>query len=253
MTRLFLPASPGGWPEPRPAPAWQRWLVGDSRWHLPADHPACQRPERWLLAHPARFQADLACLRLTGVQNESMPNTLADTLRAMLEVTLAERIERVEMLPSVLALRLKRPENTRFAPLGEALGENLQHCLPEGTDRLFWSQAINELQMRCHQQNLQQQGINGLWLSRPAPVPADLPRPERIAGGGPAADWARALGCPYESNEVLAPGGWLWLQRPPSWPTCPGGLRGRLARWRGRCVSVHAGLGHCWPERLFWP
>ncbi len=247
--RLFLPTRPQGWEAPQPAPAWQHWLMGDSRWHLPQSHPAIQEPAHWLMAHPAHFEADLNCLRLTGIQQQTLDETTLATLQAQLQAELADEIARIEPLGTVLLLQLARPDPGFYYPLGAVMGEDLSQRMPQGDQALRRAQQINALQMACHRAGLPEQGINGLWFSRPGPTPPGLPRPARILGQGPARAWAEALQCPWQQRGRLTGNGWLWLEHlPQDWPEAS-----RMARWLGRSVHVHAGLHHHWPHRLRQP
>ncbi len=243
--RLFLPARPPGWEAPEHAPDWQRWLMGDSGWHLPETHPALQGDDAWVLAHPAYFAADISCLRLTGIQDQPLEQATQQVLAALLQETLGEALDTLHPLPTVFALRLKQPDTTRFRPLGEVFGEDLQHCLPTGELALRWAGWINALQMASQQQPMADAGINGIWFSRPAPPPATLPRPKSISGDGPARRWAARLHCPWQPAFAAGRSHWHWQAGLESrWPPA-----GRLARWLGQSVHVHAGLNHYWPHR----
>ncbi len=249
MQHVFVPARPPGWEAPQPAPAWQRWLMGDSRWHLPQDHPAIHQPEHWLLAHPAHFEADLNCLRLNAIQQAPLDKATRTALQSLLLAELADEIQTIETRESILLLRLTRPDNTAYFPLGEVLGEDLSQCMPQGPQALQRAQQINALQMACHGKGLTAQGITGLWFSRPTPIPPELPRPTRILGHGPARAWADALQCSWQERGPMANNDWLWQEHlPGNWPAAS-----RLARWLGRSVHVHAGLHHYWPHRLRRP
>ncbi len=245
-TRIFLARRPAGWPSGKQAPDWQSWLLGDCRWHLPAGHPALETPLRWLILHPARFEADLHCLRLTGLQQQTLPTDTMDWLHNLLTETLGGLADEIHWLGSAFAIRLHRNDATQFHPLGKVPGENLQHCLPRGERAMQYNSLINAWQMACHGKADNLHGINGLWPARPEPIPADLPLPLCISGEGTTPRrWAESLGVKYQPGTRWTRKGWVWLAQADTLEYHPAGP---MQRWLGRSVAVHAGLQGYWPD-----
>ena len=115
-------------------------------WPAAALHRA--EPGYWLRADPVHLQLRrdwLALLQADIAQEEA--GALVDSLNRHFEVDgLRFHIER----PDAWLLRLPDAIDLVTVPLSQAMGRNVDDCLPEGTDAMRMAALMNEIQMLFH-------------------------------------------------------------------------------------------------------
>jgi hypothetical protein len=190
----------GGSGEPVTAPYALRALdagadPGAQCWHIDPVHFAFARDH--LLVAPLD----------TSPTAEEEP-VLAAHLREALGELSARASPRLHLHGGQWLLTLAQPWSMQATPLDGALGHSAYEHWPRGTDAAFWRRLLTDVQMRWHQEPLNEareargaQSVNALWLHGGGAW-AELPsRPFDAVVGGDAVlrGWALASGLPREA------------------------------------------------------
>jgi hypothetical protein len=98
-------------------------------------------------------------------------NTLARHLREALQEIAADRAPRLHLHRESWLLTLARPWSMQATPLDGALGQSAHEHWPAGTDAGAWRRLLTEVQVRWHQEKLNdareargERAVNALWL-----------------------------------------------------------------------------------------
>ena len=151
---------------------------------------------------------------------------LAAHLQAALDELAADAGPALHIHRGHWLLALARPWSLRSTPLDAAFGQPVHEHWPTGTDAVGWRRLLNDVQMRWHQEPLNEareasgsRAINGLWLHGGGAW-AGLPaRPfAAVADADPVLrGWALASGLPREAlhddAEVAAAGDTVSIRR----------------------------------------
>ncbi len=191
----------GGSGDPVTAPYVLHALAGEAMrdrqcWHIDPVHFAFARDH--LLVTPL---ADAPLAREEAA-------TLAPHLRAALAEVAGARQPQLHLHGEHWLLTLTEPWSMHATPLDGAIGQSAQEHWPAGDDATAWRKLLTEVQVRWHQEELNEQreargerAVNALWLhggGHWAPLPA---QPfALVLGDDPVLrGWALASGMPADA------------------------------------------------------
>jgi hypothetical protein len=201
----------GGEGEPVTAPYVLRALDADSRtdaycWHVDLVHFAFARDH--LVVTPLDEE-------LSPEEEARLAHHLRSALRELPDrMSPALHIHRGRWL-----LELAHPWTMRTTPLDSAIGRSAHEHWPEGADGAAWRRLLNDVQMRWHQDAINdareargKRPVNGLWLHGGG---AWMPLPRRpfaaVAGADPVLrGWGLASGLAREAmseDDAMPPAG----------------------------------------------
>ncbi len=135
---------------------------------------------RWLLhAHPLYLVPDQDRLLAVDFHDRAIPAAEAARFAEAFNRHFAD--DDIELLvphPDRWYLATEREPGVRLAPLGDILGRNIDHFLPEGERAAYWRSLLNETQMLFHglpvndeRQTRGELTISGLWFSGAGDLP----------------------------------------------------------------------------------
>ncbi len=134
----------------------------------------------WLRADPVHLQLQRDGLILLPPDALTITNDEAHALCASLNIHFAaEGFHFVAPQARHWYLKGTRPARIRTRALARVAGQDINHLLPEGEDRLDWHRIGNEIQMLLHAHPINAQreqrgalAINSLWCSGGGTLPA---------------------------------------------------------------------------------
>jgi len=190
----------GGTGEPTTAPYALRALDADADpgaqcWHIDPVHFAFARDH--LLVAP-----------LDGAPAPDEEAVLARHLVAALHELAAGAAPNLHRYLGHWLLTLARPWSMQATPLDGALGQPAHEHWPQGADAAAWRRLLTEVQMRWHEEQLNdareargQRAVNALWLHGGGAWAALPARPFAAASGDDPVlrGWALASGLPREA------------------------------------------------------
>jgi hypothetical protein len=195
LWRLF-----GGVGEPVTAPYALRALdadadLGSQCWHVDPVHFAFARDHLLVapIGDPPAPEEEAA---------------LAAHLQAALDEMAADAAPRLHRQHGHWLLTLARPWSVQASPLDGSLGQPAHEHWPQGADAMLWRRVLNEVQMRWHEEPLNEERearggkpVNALWLHGGGRWTALPAKPFAcVAGADPVLrGWALAAGLPREA------------------------------------------------------
>jgi hypothetical protein len=196
-----------------------------------------QPPDTWLMrADPVHLRADQSCLRLFDSHSFAISRQEADALVAVFNSHFGDSGWTLAA-PHPQRWYLMLPQSPSLQTLSPArvAGQDIDPCLPRGTEAAGWHALLNEIQMlfHTHPVNLERErrgepAINSIWPWGGGQLPEQIkPRVTRVfadellaAGLGQHAALPRT-GLPVEANALLpelADGDTLLVDDRLEWP-----------------------------------
>lgn len=152
----------------------------------------------WLRADPVHVRADRDRLVMLGNTALAIAAHEQTQLTAELNDLLCEDGYEIDAVnPHRWYLRMNDDPHVSTTPLGDVIGQDVLHCMPQGRDARRWRSLLNEVQMILHASQVnqlreaaRQLPINSLWFWGGGRLPSF-----------PTATWSHVW-----SNEALAAG-----------------------------------------------
>lgn len=198
-------------------------------------------PVHFVLARDHLLVAPLDDMPLADDEAE----VLAQHVREALAEFAPAAAPRLHVQPGGWLLSLAQPWSLAATPLDGALGQSARDCWPEGDDARLWRKLLTEVQMRWHQEPLNEareargeRAANALWLHGGG-VWSALPRRPfaTIASRDPVLrGWALAASVPEEA-----------LHGPDAIPAATGDA---VSVWRGLLAPARFEAWGQWLQRL---
>jgi hypothetical protein len=147
----------------------------------------------WLSADPVHLQVNRDQLILLAPESLSITDAEAVSLCAALNRHFAaDGLSFLAPQPDRWYLKTVQPPRIHTSSLSRAVGQDVDHMLPEGEDRLAWHRIINEAALP----------VNSLWFSGGGTLPAARPSFEAVMGSSALArGLSKLTGTPFTATE----------------------------------------------------
>ena len=126
----------------------------------------------WLRADPVHLQVSRDHLTLLGPEalsiSENEAGRIVDSINRHF---MADGLNFFMENPQTWLVRPQSPPHLSTTPIWDAIGRDIEPCLPRGIDAMRWNQVVNEIQMLLHDHpvNMEREKtgqfpINSVWL-----------------------------------------------------------------------------------------
>jgi len=150
--------------------------------HLSAEHDAIDMSQGcFYRADPVHFRAESDHAVLLGNDVLKVAFEEAEKLIKAFNQHFAEdKISLHAVEANRWYLKCEKPLDLELSGIDYAMGRDIKHFMPKGSDELWWRKIVNEAQMLFFQHSVNEQreangqlGINGLWLWDQSVEPAE--------------------------------------------------------------------------------